>query len=580
MGKGRFGSLFEGILNKSPDMADKLKSMAKRKSDTPPQEGVAEPDARDEPTAKKPTPKKQPVDRMANVVVEKKSIAPRVRTKPNKPKPINKTAKKKNKVKTKAKVAGGTSGPIPSYQDRFFDGIPENAHQFGLNDGSQILDVVIGLDFGTSSTKVVVHVPNYAGNPAFAIPFGKYAHDSLDYLLPTRLAVKGDDQCSFLTEAGSSILADIKITLMRSPHGSVEAIGETPSAATPMTATAAYLALVLRYVRGWFLAHKKSIFQDYKINWAMNLGLPAAIDDDPKLRETFDLVGKAAWLMSRKAGAVTLKDAYRAIEDIKHSRFTEEDLPWDFELVPEVIAEVTGYARSEFRNEGLHFLVDVGASTLDVCAFTLRDNEGDDHFAIYTAEVALLGAQRLHQARIDGAQKATSESAALFFDARDPLSLIPNDLTTYVPDSTLVVEGVENANKAFVKDSSNAVHKTIWHTRKKRDPNSSRWSENLPIFVCGGARAIDLYEQVIQGVEAWVHRFIPSCPGIRVIPLPKPASLEANIDDADYHRLAVAWGLSHEPHNIGAWDRPSEIDDIPPPRKVDISDRYIGPEMT
>ena len=41
-------------------------------------------------------------------------------------------------------------------------------------------------------------------------------------------------------------------------------------------------------------------------------------------------------------------------------------------------------------------------------AFTLN-NEGDDHFAIYTAEVALLGAQRFHQARINGAQKATSE---------------------------------------------------------------------------------------------------------------------------------------------------------------------------
>ena len=64
------------------------------------------------------------------------------------------------------------------------------------------------------------------------------------------------------------------------------------------------------------------------------------------------------------------------------------------------------------------------------------------------------------------------------------------------------------------------------------------------------------------------------------MPLPKPKYLEANIDDADYHRLAVAWGLSHETHNIGDWDRPSEIDDIPPPRAVDISDRFIGPEMT
>ena len=512
MGKGKFGSLFEGIRGKSPDVAEKLKSMAKQSSETTQSDAASEQVASEEAETKKPTAKKQTIDRMANVVVERKSITPKVHVKPNKTKPISKPTKNNKRPKTKNTALVGSSKPASSHHDRFFDAIPENAHQFGLNDGSQILDVVIGLDFGTSSTKVVVHAPNYAGNPAFAIPFGQYAHESLDYLLPTRLAVNNDAQCSFSPETGSSVLTDIKITLMRSPHGPVEALGGTPSSATPMTVTTAYLALVLRYVRCWFLAQKRSIFQNFKINWAVNLGLPAAIDDDPKLRETFDLVGKAAWVMSRKPGPITLNDAYRTIEDIKHLRFEEDDLPGDFELVPEVIAEVTGYARSEFRNEGLHFLVDVGASTLDVCTFALRDSEGDDHFSIYTAEVALLGAQRLHQARIDGAKKATSECAAQLFDARDPLSLIPNDLTTYVPDEEVIVEGVNQANEAFAKDSSNAVHKTIWHTRKKRDPNSPRWSENLPIFVCGGARAIDLYEQTIQGIEAWVHRFIPSSP--------------------------------------------------------------------
>lgn len=579
MGKDRFGSLFEGILSKSPDMADKLKNMAKGNGDTPTKEATPEKIPPENAETKTSSTKNPPIDRMANVVVETKSITPRVRAKPAKPRPVSKPAKKQKRVKTKHTTAGSSNKPRPSYPDRFFDGIPENAHQFGLNDGSQILDVVIGLDFGTSSTKVVVHAPNYAGNPAFAVPFGNFAHESLDYLLPTKLTVNNEARCSFSSETGSAVITDIKISLMKSPHGSMEAIGELPTSVTPITATAAYLALVLRYARGWFIANKKSIFRDYKINWSVNLGLPAAIDDDPRLRETFDLAGKAAWLMSRKDGPVTLHDTYRAIEDIKHSRFKEEDLPWDFELVPEVIAEVTGYARSEFRNEGLHFLVDVGASTLDVCAFALRDNEGDDHFTIFTAEVDLLGAQRLHQTRIDGAQRATLESAGKLFDARDPLGLIPNDLTTYVPDSKIVVESINAADREFAKDSSNAIHKTIWHARKKRDPNSPRWSESLPIFVCGGARAIELYEKAIQGIEAWAHRFIPSCQGIRVIPLPKPASLEANIKDEDYHRLAVAWGLSHESFNIGTYDRPSEIDDIPPPRKVDISDRYIGPEM-
>lgn len=567
MEKGRFGSLFEGILSKSPDMADKLKNMAKWNSDTPSKEATLGKGTPEDAETKKPSTKKLPIDRMANVVVEKKSIPPRVR------------AKKQKRIKAKHTTAGSPNKPTPSYPDRFFDDIPENAHQFGLNDGD-LIDVVIGLDFGTSSTKVVVHAPNFPDNPAFAIPFGKFAHESLDYLLPTKLTVNNDARrCSFSSETDSAVITDIKISLMSSPHDSMEAIGELPTPVTPITATAAYLALVLRYARGWFIDNKKSIFGDFKINWSVNLGLPAAIDDDPQLRKTFDLAGKAAWLMSRKDGPVTLHDTKQAIDNIKHSRFKVEELPWDFQLVPEVIAEVTGYARSEFRNEGLHFLVDVGASTLDVCAFTLRDNKGDDHFSIFTAEVCSLGAQRLHKSRICGTLQATSKNAEKLFDARDPLGLIPNDLTTYVPDSKIVVEGINAADEEFAKASINAIRKTIWDVRTKRDRNSPRWSEKLPIFVCGGAKAIELYEKAIQDVDAWVCKLIPSCPGIRVIPLPKPASLEAKIKDEDYHRLAVAWGLSHQIFDRN-YDRPSEIDDIPPPKKVDISDRYIGPEMT
>ena len=86
MGKGRFGSLFEGILSKSPDMADKLKNMAKRNGDTPSKEATPEKARPEDAEAKKPSTKKPPIDRMANVVVEKKSITPRVRAKPAKPK--------------------------------------------------------------------------------------------------------------------------------------------------------------------------------------------------------------------------------------------------------------------------------------------------------------------------------------------------------------------------------------------------------------------------------------------------------------------------------------------------------------
>lgn len=577
MKKDRFGSLFEEIRSKSPDMLDKLMGIADRNSNTPKSEVTPE-QAESKKAKLRDSSRKLLKDHVENVLVEKGNIT----TKPQGKKPNQKSASKPEvgHKKSKAKIISSAGKFAPSYPESFFEGIPENAHQFDHNDSSKILDVVIGLDFGTSSTKVVVQVPHSVGSPAFAIPFGKYAHESLEYLLPTKLAVNSNGRCSFTTEADSSILTDIKVSLMDSDRQLKVAFGEMPPGATSETATAAYLALALRYVRSWFLTQKKAIFQGFKINWAINLGLPAAIDDDKKLRERFDLVGKAAWLLSRKSGSITLESARQNMEKIRQLQFEEDELPWDFALVPEVIAEVTGYARSEFRNEGLHFLVDIGASTLDVCGFTLRDKEGDDHFTIYTAEVAHLGAQRLHSARIQGAQEATSKNAKGLVDAKDPLSCIPNDLKAYAPDGGLIVEGVKKASEEFQKECNSAIRKTIWHIRKKRDPNSPDWSSNLLIFMCGGAREVDLYRQVIQGIEAWLHEFIPSCPGVRIIPILKPKSLQAESDNTSYHRLAVAWGLSHESFNIGTYDRPNEIDDVPPPQRRDFSDRFIGSEMT
>ena len=570
MGKGKFGSLFDRILSKSPDVANKLEDMAKQNSITSHKEITPKELSPVKPTPKNTEPlepKTPRVDPMANVVVEKKSITPRFRRKP---------AKSKPRTKSKGET---TQRPTQSYPESFFDGIPEHADQFDPNHGSKTLDVVIGLDFGTSSTKVVVHAPTYTGSPAFAIPFEKFAHTSLEYLLPTILAISDDGKFTLSSDNSSAVLTDIKISLSDSPNGPVKGIGDIPSDTTPNIATTAYLALVLRYVRCWFLVHKEAIFKGNKINWALNLGIPAAKDDEEPRRQIFNDVGKAAWLMSISPGPITLNSAKVSFQNIKEGNFSEKDMPWDFQVVPEVIAEVLGYARSEYRNEGLHFLVDAGANTLDVCAFSLQDDEGDDHYSILTAIVEPLGAQQLHKARVAGARSATSESAEKLVNARDPLSLIPDDSESYIPDKKIIIDGVKAASAKFAEDSSNAVYKTIWHTKKKRFPDSQSWSEELPVFVCGGAMAINLYDQVIDGIETWLKDLIPRCPGVRVISLPKPVSLEANIDNDDYHRLAVAWGLSHQSFNMGTYDRPGEIEDIPPPPVRDITDRFIGPEM-
>ena len=465
-------------------------------------------------------------------------------------------------------------------QGGYIFGIPDHAHQFTRKDGFgsslEPVDIVVGVDFGTSSTKVVIQAPRYAGNPAFAVPFGALTQASLEYLLPTRLFISNEGRCSLTFLPGASILTDIKLSLMRDPLHTTTSASEPSCEASATAIATAYLALVLRYARCWFIANKEDIFGEFPLVWSFNLGLPAAIDDNVELRKNFTTAGQAAWLVSIRHGPITLDAAQGAINDIKRSGIEVE---CDFALVPEVIAEVKGYAESRFRSAGLHLLVDVGASTVDVCSFNLRVEEGDAPLPIITADIDLLGATRLHLARIDGAKEAAIVHGTQLVDESNPSDVIPDNIMLYVPPDQQIHDEITAAQRSFKEACERLLRKTILDLRRLRDPNSPRFSERLPVFICGGAKDMQPYREVVRGVDEWLSKLIVSSHGIRQINLPKPDSLEAQIDDNSYHRLAVAWGLSHDSFNIGTYSRPSEIGDIPPPKRRNFYDAFISKDM-
>ena len=469
-----------------------------------------------------------------------------------------------------------------SRDEQFFDDIPENVSQFDGGGGSGELEIVIGFDFGTSSTKAVVHIFNVPGEPAFAVPFGDFAHESSEYLLPTKLFVNPDGFCSLKRTLDAALLTDIKVGLMQTPDRSIEPVSGPPCNASASTVATAYLALVLRYVRCWFISNKRRAFGDYSLNWSFNLGLPAEIKDNPK-EATFDLVGKAAWLVSERPAPVTIACAEKAVRDIKNNTSESEDALCDFELIPEVIAEVVGYARSRLRDEGLHLLVDIGASTLDVCSFILADKGGGDHYSILTANVELLGAKQLHLERIEGLKRAVESHVKNLSDPTDPLCLIENDIEAYIPSLDKELRNV--VERDFAGKCEKLLKETFEELKKLRDPDSPRWSDYFPVFLCGGAKEMSVYNEIVSNIEKWLIRwersFIDSPKGVRRITLPKPESLEAEIDNELYHRLAVAWGLSYQSYNIGEYKVPSEIQNFPPrPRsEQDIYRNYVSKDM-
>lgn len=592
MSRKRTGSFFDSILGRTPDLAKKLEEMSgktstDRRLDEPGlgsgRKGLKPESRPARAAAKSVSTERQEVTPAKSAPAEKGHSSARPGRKP----PAAGSRGKREKNQRDRSPAGpclsgatGSGRRTSEANQGFFAGVREHQQQFEKSLEHNPLDVIIGLDFGTSSTKVIIHVPRFTGNPAYAVPFGPFAHSSLEYLLPTRLYVGDNGSCQLGKGEGDwSAVTGLKNALMVGSGKEVETVQGPKRHVRALTAATAYLALVIRYARSWFLSEKREIFERYRIHWSVNMGLPAAIDDSPHLRTSFDTAFRAAWLLAGRNEPVTLAAAEKSCADFTKGLFPEHEMPFEMMLLPEVIAEVLGYSRSRFRREGLHFLVDVGASTLDVCSFNIMTQDGADKFPIFTADVKELGTTHLHRRRISGAVAGARAHADDTHDTHDPLHPISSNLEDYVAPAGELKSAVEAAQRDFVNDCQTTIQQTIVDVRRYRDPNSPHWSENIPLFFCGGAKQVACYREAVEPLNDWIRSYVHSCQGVSIAELPKPESLEADIAEDAYHRLAVAWGLSQDSLNIGEYVRPSAIEDIARAQPRDIGPAYVGKDQ-
>ena len=238
-------------------------------------------------------------------------------------------------------------------------------------------------------------------------------------------------------------------------------------------------------------------------------------------------------------------------------------------VVPEVIAEATGYARSQRRSDGLHILMDVGASTLDLCTFLLRDLEGDDHYQMLTADVQTLGTLSLYRALVEAVSRSDPELATQLWDDLDPLNPFPAGRADVSVTTGPANQEVGRAANAHRSECRKMLGRTVVEPEDKEGSSLSEvedWHPHLPVRWRQEHAAIRGHlGGVLQGHDAAVpwngraHRRVHSRP---------PSVLSAEIAEQDYHRLAVAWGLSYPDHEIGDIARPDEAEDIVARREV------------
>ena len=442
-------------------------------------------------------------------------------------------------------------------------------------------DLVIGFDLGSSSTKIVIQDRQL--RKPFAVPFDSFCTNGSRYLLPTTLY--RDPHRKFTLESNTTQVKDLKVNFMRGPSEKSDQCGTT---ATNQDFIAAYIGLVLMEICTWFWKEKFNEYSEITINWELNIGIPAKTWDDTKLSGEMKKAALAGWNISLKLQkSISIEDigeAYKkARKQLKNDDYDEKKGQLHPDLVksvPELVAEVMGFAQSQLRRDGMYLLTDVGATTLDISTFILHEDQDEENiFTILSSDVRPMGAYNLHKNRIVNSLSIYKEKLGSIDQSYDGISALP-DFSSYQPgiddnDYEMLVK----TDECYLNDCSVVLRQVVGDTKRNRNPHSPAWDLGVPAFICGGGAQVDLYKQLIPYLGEKLRT--AGINGFDVKNLPKPENLEnEDILPQDYHRIAVSYGLSFSVDNIGTIIPERDVEDMEyNAPEVDISERYIDKDM-
>lgn len=439
------------------------------------------------------------------------------------------------------------------------------------------VELVVGLDFGTTYCKAVVQEPG--SGRAWAIPFSDT--NATRYLLATK--VRTTDTGLRLEGAGQ-MTGNLKVPLLQRkmpPRHAVNVIG--------------FLTLVVRHIKAWVRTNKGDELGDVDILWSYHLGLPSKNRQDKRLVSIFEkLLWSAALLAEQHGEEVMITDIERCLGYVMKAAAGErgavafpgfgEVYKDQVAVCPEITAQVTGYLNSDRwdRSERRFLLVDIGGGTIDAAVFHVGDEDGDLRFGLLGAAVERLGVYILHRTRlewlIDRLQE--TEGASLITRALSEAlanNHMPEIVTGHVEDYLTDAHYPGNTvDSNFYEDFRRMLWDDLLRPVKgTTNPGDTQW-QNLPYLLCGGGREVALYRHFAKNINA------PSSSTqvrLREIEMGVPENLLGpGIDAALYQRLSVAYGLSFS--TCGLFYQPKGPSPGPVSRSPSFRDRYVGSEMT
>lgn len=397
-------------------------------------------------------------------------------------------------------------------------------------------ELVMGLDFGTSCTKVVID--DRQMQHRYAVPLVD-APGVGAYLLPARLNER--DGAYTLDDCGSAF-TDLKLALMASPQDD-----------SVCARVCAYLALVIRASRSWLFTHHRDAFTGAEILWTLALGQPADQVSSVESRQLFEYLGSVAWQLAASEKDIRSEDALKLWgRRVGLSNGDEVEVV----VMPEMAAQIHGFVSSQSfdsRNANIYLMVDVGAGTVDASIFRVKkDAIGTVSFSFFTNSVEAYGVANLHRHRVAWWQKQLekNERGKSLISELEGIRLpteyrgqFPESFKKYVLGiSAQFLNGAEDPDSEFLGLVRNQVAGRVMFRAWKDQYLTQAAISGIPLFLCGGGTRHNLYKKLETRLQ-----YTPNATWMnakrRDLTLP-PDLIAPGLPIAEYDRLSVAYGLS------------------------------------
>lgn len=420
--------------------------------------------------------------------------------------------------------------------------LPLSGREISLNKEGIEKELYLGLDFGTSTLKAVVR--DKERNRSYAVPFRNISGVN-GYLLPCRVFF---GEHGFNLEGQGQAYQDLKLSFLASPD-SVEVL----------QSVVAFLALTLRRIRSWVLTEHGDTYNG-QIIWEVTLGLPVAHNGDKQTKQSFELLGTAAWLASQgeELQPESINQAIkRAQELIAGADIAGSHEDFGMAVEPEAAAQIYGYVSSTDFDPGarnFYLMVDAGAGTLDASLFHVHrsnSNKQEVSFSIFKTTVEPHGVMNLHSTRIKWLLATLRKELPKRIDLHNALEGIKNVTDALEPlpekidgyfDKLRISFQSPSPDETFYKQVKKQVASDTYARVANDGIVSNEQLTGIALYLCGGGSRSTLYARLKGDMLASPNASWFSAKYRR---LQRPDGLVApGLKAAHYDRLSVAYGLS------------------------------------